>query len=437
MFRVRYFVLVLILNLGFGTVVSAQNSVCKWIQIHQISEPFLLDSLSVLEESIKVKDVLENVYPFQYDLNTGNLKILLPPDIQQDSLQICYQTFPFALNHTFAKRTLLADYDSTAMFKNKRYQAAPAFDFREELFPSTNLNKSGNLTRGISFGNTQNLFVNSSLNLQMNGQLSENLNIRASITDQNVPFQPEGNTQQVQDFDNILVELYNDKFSLAAGDVVLQQRKSEFLRYYKNVQGAQFTTNYRLSDKWLSSTQAAASVAKGKFASVSLEVTEGTLGPYRIPGPQNESFVIIMANSERVFLDGVLLQRGFNYDYVIDYNQGEISFTPKILITQYTRIRIDFEYSERNYSRSILTANHIQESDKVSFYMNFYREQDNRNRPLFFELSDQEKILLASVGNDLESASVPRVDSVAFDPNRILYRKITEIDAQGMPFEYL
>ncbi|MCL6259712.1 hypothetical protein M3O96_11460 [Aquiflexum sp. TKW24L] len=436
MIRVRYFVLVLILNLGFYTSVFAQNSTCKWIPKSQATKPFILDSLSVIEESISVKDRSEKPYAFSYDLNTGNLTIQGNIEDHVDSLLVCCRTFPYALNRTSAKRTLLVDYDSTAMFKNNRVQAAPAFDFREELFPSTNLNKSGNLTRGISFGNTQNLFVNSSLNLQMSGQLTENLNIRASITDQNVPFQPEGNTQQVQDFDNILVELYNDKFSLSAGDVVLQQRKSEFLRYYKNVQGAQFTTNYRLGEKWQASTQAAASVAKGKFASILLEVTEGTLGPYRIPGPQNESFVIIMANSERVFLDGVQLQRGFNYDYVIDYNQGEITFTPKVLITQYTRIRIDFEYSERNYSRSILTANHIQESDKVSVYMNLYREQDNRNRPLFFDLSDQEKVLLASVGNDLESASVPRVDSVAFDPNRILYKIVNDIDDRGNTFEY-
>ena len=319
--RVGYFVLILILNLGFCTNVFAQKSVCKWIPAEQATKPFLLDSLSVLEESITVKDNTEKLYPFTYDLNTGNLKIQFQPEDKADSLLVCYRTFPYAFNQTSAKRTLLADYDSTAMFKNNRIQAAPTFDFREELFPSTNLNKSGNLTRGISFGNTQNLFVNSSLNLQMTGQLTENLNIRASITDQNVPFQPEGNTQQVQDFDNILVELYNDKFSLSAGDVVLQQRKSEFLRYYKNVQGAQFTTNYRLGDKWVASTQAAASVAKGKYATLLLEVSEGTLGPYRIPGPQNEKFVIIMAHSERVFLDGVHLQWGFNYDYVIDYNQ--------------------------------------------------------------------------------------------------------------------
>lgn len=431
MLRFGYVFLIFWMIAGLQDEVYSQTEDCKTIPSSLAQKSFLLDSLSVLEESIKVTDGKERAFSFKYDLSSGQITIEIGENTLPDSLLICYQTLPFALHQRIAKRTLMADYDSMATFKDNRVKASPAFDFREELFPSTNLNKSGNLTRGISFGNTQNLFVNSSLNLQMSGQLSDNLNIRASITDQNVPFQPEGNTQQLQDFDNVLVELFNDDFNLAAGDVVLQQRKSEFLRYYKNVQGAQLTTNYSLGEKWEASTQAAASVAKGKFASINLEVTEGTLGPYRIPGPQNERFVIIIANSERVFLDGKQLQRGFNYDYVIDYNQGEITFTPNVLITQYSRVRIDFEYAERNFTRSILTANHIQETDRFSFYMNFYREQDNRNRPLFFEFSDADKRLLASVGNDLDAAAIPRVDSVAFDPNRVLYRRVIDVDDLG------
>ncbi len=429
MSRLYWFLLLLLLSFpsfqGLG-----QSDNCRWVLVSS-EEGFLLDSLSVLQESISIIDSLGQAYDYQYDLSTGIISIQIPLEKQSVNLKLCYQTFPYSFHQGLAKRTLMEDYDSMAMFKDRRVKAVPVFDFREELFPSTNLNKSGSLTRGISFGNSQNLFVNSSLNLQMNGQLAENLNIRASITDQNVPFQPEGNTQQLQDFDNVLVELYNDRFSLSAGDVVLQQRQSEFLRYYKNVQGLQFTTHYKIGEKWKASSQGAASVAKGKFASVILPVTEGTFGPYQIPGPQNERFIIIMANSERVFLDGRLLQRGFNFDYVIDYNQGEITFSPNVLITQYTRIRIDYEYAERNFSRSILAANHVQDNGKLTVYLNYYKEEDNRNRPLFFEFSDADKQLLASVGDDLNAAGVLRIDSVAFDAGRVLYERVIETDALG------
>lgn len=413
---------------------SAQQSRCRWFPVEVASQPFYLDSLTVLEESIVVKDNKNNPIPLKYFINSGFLALELDLSVS-DSVEVCYRTLPYNLHKVYAHRTLLHDYDSTALFKHRK-PATDVFDFREEIFSHNQLNHSGNLTRGISFGNTQNVFVNSSLNLQMDGKLTEDLNIRASITDQNVPFQPEGNTQQLQDFDNVLLELYNDQMGLKAGDVVLQQRQSEFLRYHKNVQGFQFTTQYPLKEKWKATSQGGISIAKGKFASTALDVMEGVLGPYRVKGPENQRFVIIMANSEKVFLDGILLKRGFNYDYIIDYNQGEITFTNQVLITQYSRVRVDFEYSDRNFSRSILTANHIQENDRVSFYLNFYQEKDNRNRPLFFELSDADKSLLAGLGSRTDEAVVPRVDSISHDPNRILYQKLTSVDLEGNPLTY-
>ena len=420
---------------GLSMIAQAQEK-CRWFPVDHFAEPTVLDSLFVNEQSIRVRDKAGKTYSITYNSSNQTLQINFDPISKPDSIQVCYRALAIRLDQTFAKRTLMEDYDSTAIFKDNRFQTLPDFDIREELFPSTNLYKTGSLTRGVSFGNTQNVFVNSALNLQLEGDIGENLKIRASITDQNVPFQPEGNTQQIQDFDNVLIELYNENFSLAAGDVVLQQRQSEFLRYYKNVQGLQFTSKYKLKNNWEASSQGFASVAKGKFASIQLPIIEGTLGPYRISGPNNERFVIIMANSERVFLDGKQLQRGFNEDYVIDYNQAEITFTPKVLITQYSRVRVDFEYAERNYSRSILGANHLQTNGKVDFYVNFYQEKDNRNRPLFTEFTPEEQALFASVGDHIDDAVIPRIDSVEYDPTRILYEKVTEVDDFGNPVTF-
>ncbi|AWW33216.1 hypothetical protein DN752_16230 [Echinicola strongylocentroti] len=414
----------------------SQVEVCKWVKTPSNADSlyFKLDSLTAHEHSITFMG--DDSYPWKYDSDTGFITIYQGDGSFADSLEICYRRFPYDFGKQFANRTLEDDYDSMAYFKKVQSVEAAVYDFREEIFPSGKLNKSGSLTRGISFGNTQNVFVNSALNLQMDGQLTDDLFVRASITDQNVPFQPQGNTQQVQDFDNVLVELYNDHLSLKAGDVVFRERKSTFLKYYKNVQGLQLTTDYNVNDKWKASTQVGASIAKGKFNSVQMDIQEGVLGPYRIPGPENERYIIVMANSERVFLDGKQLKRGFNHDYIIDYNQGQITFTTNVLITQYTRVRIDYEYSERNFSRSILTANHIQQSEKASFYINYYKEQDNRNRPLFDEYSEADKRLLSEVGDDLTAAAVPRVDSVGYDVNRILYRKITDLDAEGNLLTY-
>mgnify|MGYP003109593845 FL=1 len=412
------------------TVLAQTEERCKWVKTD--GKPTILDSLTAIPESIKVAQLEGQNIQFDFQLNNNTISISYPA---LDSVIICYRTLPYDLHTKRANKTL-AIYDSTALFKDAiRYQQTLAMPKREEAFSTQNISKTGSITRGISFGNKQDVFVNSSLNLQMEGQLTENVNLRAVITDRNVPFQPEGNTQQLQDFDNIFIQLYNDNWSLTAGDVVLKNGASNFLRYYKNVQGAQFKTTYEMANGFKAETTFAASVAKGRFASINVDPIEGVLGPYRVRGPNNERFIIVIAGSEKVFVDGEELTRGFDNDYVIDYNLGEVTFTNKVLITKFSRIRIDFEFSDQNYSRSILQASHYQSNDKLDFSFNYYGEKDNRNQPLAFDLSLEEKRILADAGDDLDQAFTSRVDSIEYRPDFVLYRKTIGTDNLGNEFD--
>ncbi len=407
--------------LPITTFAQGNNTTCKRILISQ--NEILLDSLTVLPESIKVSD--EILATFQYDINTGLLHF---DQTLQDSATVCYQTLPYALHTTYHRKSLVEYNEQKLYSSNQQNPEKKVLDRREELFPSENLQKSGSLSRGISFGNTQNVVVNSALNLQLQGKIGDDLNIRASITDQNVPFQPEGNTAQIQDFDNVYIELYNDHFSLRGGDVVFQNKSSEFLRYYKNVQGGQLSTRYKLGANSSAETTLGISVAKGKFASILLEVEEGVSGPYRIKIPDASDFAIIMANSERVFLDGKQLQRGFNLDYIIDYNRAEIQFTSSVLITKFSRVRIDIEYSEQNYSRGIIAASHYQTVGKAGFSFNYYSEKDNPNRPLTFQLTDADQELMQSIGDDLNEAVKISAKESEYTPDRVLYELVDTVD---------
>ena len=411
----------------FISVVQAQtdSDQCRWIKTDSRK---VLDSLTVFPESIRIA-LPDSTVAFKFDLNTNTISF---DRVAYDSVLVCYRTLPFNLHDIKANKTLDI-YDSNALFKDAvLYQQALAIPKREEVISTENIYKTGSISRGVSFGNRQDVFVNSTLNLQMEGQLTENVNLRAVITDRNVPFQPEGNTQQIQDFDNVFIELFNEnKWKLKAGDVVLRNGESNFLRYYKNVQGAQFSSSYELSNGFKAETTVAGSVAKGRFASVVVDPIEGVLGPYRVKGPNNERFIIILAGSEKVFIDGQQMVRGFDNDYVIDYNLGEITFTNKVLITRFTRIRVDYEFSDQNYSRSIVQASHYQENDRLNFAFNYYSEKDNRSQPLLFDLSDEEKLILANAGDNLDMAVTSRVDSIAYNIDLILYRKSTGRDALG------
>lgn len=296
------------------------------------------------------------------------------------------------------------------------------------FFRSQGLQRSGTISRGITFGNNQDVFVNSSLNLQLGGKLNDNVEIVAAITDENIPIQPEGNTQQLQEFDRVFIQLNDERNRLIAGDFELRRPDSYFLNFFKRSQGGYFTTNQPVgkgTDGKPNILRAglSAAVAKGRFARNTFTAQEGNQGPYRLVGNNGETFIIILAGTEKVYIDGALMQRGAQNDYVIDYNTAELAFTPRRLITNQSRIVIEFEYSDRNYVRSLYFLNTEYETRKTKVKLNFYSEQDSKNQPLLQDLDSAQQATMAAAGDNIQLAFTPTADSVAFDGTRVLYAK--------------
>jgi len=394
---------------------------CRWITVS--TDEVVLDSMTVEPGSLQFSEPLD----YFYDVSTGKISF---SELSADSVEVCYLFFPFSLHNRTYNRSL-DEYDSSIIIDNHQKFDGGYYQ-KEELFRTEEISKTGSISRGISFGNNQSVFVNSSLNLQMEGKLSDDVNIRAIISDQNIPFQPEGNTQQLQEFDRVFIELYNDNTQLIVGDIVLKNPESYFQRYYKNVQGAHFNTRYNTGNS-TGESSVSLSLGKGKFASVILEPLEGVSGPYKLRGPNNERFITVLANSERVFIDGRQIKRGFNLDYIIDYNLGEITFNSNVMITKFTRIRVDYEYSEQNYNRTILQAGHIQEWKKLKVYINAYSEKDNKNNPLTFDLNQENQQIFNDLGDSLAQALVSAVDSISFNENEILYKQMDTVALDGSP----
>lgn len=420
------FLSLLLICFTYNAVAQKSNEREKWVK--GVENNVILDSLTVVPGTITVLDSLLKA-DIEYDIESGEVSITTAHPV--DSFLVRYKVFPYAMHSKVYHKTL-EEYDSAAFFKSPgRQRSVYLNERREELFATPNLYKSGVISRGITFGNRQDIFVNSVLNLQLDGKLSEKLNIRASITDQNIPYQPEGNTKLVQDFDNVFFEIYNDAFSISGGDIVLQNTRSNFLRYYRNVQGARLGGRYRVGEHMQVESALAVSVSKGKFATYRIEVLDGIMGPYKLYGPDNEKFIIIQANSERVYLDGRLLERGFNNHYVIDYNTAEITFTSKVMITKFSRVQVDFEYTNQAYSRTVVAASQQQSIKNLEISVDFYQEKDNPNQPLTFELSDLEKELLSVADLEKGNAVIPGWDSIGYSDNLVLYKKMDTLGLQG------
>ena len=300
-------------------------------------------------------------------------------------------------------------------------------DNSNNLFQGTKLNRTGSISRGVMVGNNQDFSLNSNLNLQLSGMISPTMKILASVTDDNIPIQPQGNTQQLQDFDKVFIQVSDQKWKLTAGDFWIKNKDSYFLKYHKRGQGIHLKNKIIGNNNIEIDVENSASISKGKFGRNVIQGIEGNQGPYRLFGNENESFIIILSGTENVYIDGVLLKRGQNNDYIIDYNTAEISFTANTLINKDKRIIVEFQYSDKNYARSLLQSSATIKKNNSSFYVHAYGEQDSKNQPLQLDFDLLDRQTLENIGDNIDLAIGSGIDSVDFNQATNLYQKIDSL----------
>lgn len=400
-----------------GTPVPASGLRVKVFPV--AADSILLDSLSIVPGTFNTDQVPPESY--RLDAVRSVLYWLQKPAIEK--ITVTYRVFPFRLQSASQRLS----YDSVM----NNFYVKP-FEFNRNLtneqrgvFDFGSLKAEGSLGRQIGFGNRQDAVVNSSLNLQLSGMLGDSIEIQAAITDNNIPIQPDGNTQQLNEFDQVFLQFKKRGWQLNLGDIDIRQQQSYFLNFYKRLQGVAFRNEQALSPRLQSRTLVSGSVAKGKFSRQLLEPQEGNQGPYRLRGPNNELFFVVLANTERVFYDGQLLQRGEDQDYVINYNTAEITFTPKRMITKDSRIQVEFEYAERNYlNTNLYLSQELEFNQKLKLRLGAFNNADARNSQINQILDNRQKQFLADLGDSIQKAYYPTAVIDTFAADKILYEKV-------------
>jgi len=387
-----------------------------------------LDTLSIDPSSFQAKANGEIIVDSLYSLLPAQSKLVWKQGKPPKKIDVSYRVFSIDFTRKYRRRS------PSIVQEGEDYYSNP-YTFRPEaqqqsVFGSTRLNKTGSISRGLGFGNNQDLTVNSTLSLQLSGKLTDEINVLASVTDDNIPIQPEGNTAQLQEFDQVFIQLYDDKNKLTAGDFIIQRPIGYFSTYFKRAQGASYETRRKMgTGDYTFFTQTSAAVSRGKFARDVRRGEEGNQGPYRLRGNENEAFIIILAGTERVFIDGKEMERGQQNDYVIDYNTAEITFTANQLINKDKRIAVEFQYTDANYTRSLVQTSTGVENDRFQFFVNFFSEQDAKNQPLQQDLTDEDRIILSLAGDDPSQTLAPGFTEVfEYNNDRVLY---TLIDSLG------
>jgi len=386
-----------------------------------VKDSIQIDSVSIntINFSIKKKNGMHIDSSF-YNINFSKALLTFKKPIKTDTIIINYLRFPKFLTKTYRQLNEKIIVENTDNL-DKLYKLSQPNTTRK-FKPFDGLTTSGSISRGVTVGTNQNSVLNSELDLQITGKLNDKVSLRASIQDANIPLQESGFSQRLDEFDQVFIELFSDNWNIRAGDIDLQKTNSIFGNFSKRVQG--LNVNATLKNK-NSKTDlfASGALVRGQFSRSQFTAQEGNQGPYKLQGPNGELFVLIVSGSETVYVNGIPIERGEDKDYVINYNAGEIVFNATYPVTSEMRITVDYQFSERNFSRFIAYAGGSHERKKFKIGASVYSESDARNQPLQQNLSEEQVQLLANAGDNRQLMTAPSAVPQEFDENRILYRR--------------
>jgi hypothetical protein len=366
----------------------------------------VLDSIHVYRSG-----ELQSEYTTWRIAEPGNRIWLFRPLGPQDTLRVEYVYQPIPLARTYVRHSLREiGRETPSANPADTSRMVPAFRPESATMEGwTRLNKSGSLIRSVQIGSGQDLQLESALNLQLQGRVGKNVDVVAALTDQSTPIQPEGTTETLNELEKVYVSVRSPHLSTTLGDYNFDLKGGQYDTYGRKLTGVMGEANYGGV-----TAMASGAVSRGQFITNQFNGNEADQGPYPLHGRDGQIGLVVLAGTEKVWLDGVQMRRGEGNDYTIDYSSGQISFTSRHVITSDSRIVVDFEYSSENYERFYgagkLAGSFL--NDRLTGSATFISESDDRTRPIGIALSDSDKAVLARSGTSVDSAVVYAADSV-------------------------
>ncbi|MBN1448486.1 MAG: hypothetical protein JXA28_11190, partial [Bacteroidetes bacterium] len=423
----RISILIFFILVTGASPLGAQDDVPLWrsfTEEHtwQVGDTIRLDRRFLAPDRLSV--TFTPAFPFTpgtdliVDRSRGMITLTSAAQARADStvsyrVTVTFRALPFDFAREYRLRTLIVRSDSAG--GDSIAVATPSRPLDIESIFGSELEKSGYIGRGFTVGSNRDLNINSGFRLQLAGELAEGITVTGALTDENTPIQPEGNTRTLQELDRVYIRIAGEDMSATLGDFNLTWSDTEFGRYNRKLSGV-------MGDARTEHLEAAISYAtlNGTYHTMQFNGIDGVQGPYRLTGRNGEQPILVLAGTEKVYIDGVEMVRGESNDFVIEYAAGEITFTPNRLITSYSRITVDYEYAEREYVRDMLTANTRASllDERITVGARYIREADDEASPIDLDFTDEDRAILGTAGDDPQLASRSGVTWVGFDTAR-------------------
>ena len=266
--------------------------------------------------------------------------------------------------------------------------------------PADALVVSGSKSIAVEMGRGRDASLHQTLDLTLRGRVAGDVDLAATLSDQRLPFEPDGSTRELEDLDRVSLSLRAPQGGATLGDFRLEadMNRGEFARVTRALQGVRGEAKVG-GLRW----DVAAASPKGERRGLELRGEEGKQGPYALLGRGAGSDLGgIVAGTETVWLDGVKLRRGADQDYVMDYGAATLTFTVRHPITAESRIAVDFEGANGFYRRSFYAASTRREWGSGGWYASYLREGDDAGSPIGASLTPEDRSALSALGDSAD-----------------------------------
>lgn len=231
--------------------------------------------------------------------------------------------------------------------------------------------------------------LDQSTEIRVGGQVGNRVKIEGVLSDRGV-VSGEEYTTALEELEQLYLKAESDNMKFQIGDFL-----SENLNRITRIEGV---SAYLSSES--STFEGVYGFEKGVYNSVSFYAIEGFQGPYSLSGKNGQEDISIVSGTEKVYLNGELLKQGKDADYIINYREATITFTPKRLLTSRDRITIDFQYRSDEWKRKLGRVSLLKEVRNNEVKV-LYMERGVDIRDLSYSLSQSDLEFLHILGDSV------------------------------------
>ncbi|MCS7169280.1 MAG: hypothetical protein NZ949_01505, partial [Candidatus Kapabacteria bacterium] len=314
------------------TMAQEPPEVCRLVELTAQDSVFCLDVPFVQSLTVRLDSVYLLQTPLDYELNARCGCVRLSPYFRRlfryrDTLQlwISARYVPLFV-HPRGKGLPEGPFSSMPA----AIRTPPRLDTLVSLKPR------GRLVRGFTVQTGSGFLLHSGIELDFRTHLVGQTEVGGLIAASHMPLQSQGSSITLQEVDQLSLHVRSPGFVAELGELSLSASLSPS-HGIDRVHGVRTTAQI---GAW--EAVAVLGSSRAVITTVTLQGMDGVPGPYRLRGVRSGGFAHIVPGSERVWVNGVLQERGEDKDYVIDYARAELTFRPRCPINSTSRVVVEF-----------------------------------------------------------------------------------------------